>query len=160
MPQTIQRPKPRKGNDPSVPVRLTCDDPSRTKQSFTEECNINNIMSRFEKTKVVEHLNQHQGNYGDFTHSTDYHASLLAVMHAQDSFNSLPSQLRAKFNNDPGTFLDFVDNPENIDELREMGLLPRDNASEQVAAAPGGEPVSADEPVQGKVEPKPTLEEK
>lgn len=156
MSPTISSIPPRKGNDPSVPVRKLFPLPTRTKQSFTEECNINNIMARFEKTKVVEHLNQNQGNYGDFTNVTDYHTSLNAVIAAQTSFNSLPAQLRATFQNDPGKFYDFVNNPENIDEMRKMGLLPKDNSGEQVDAEREESVVEADQPVQGDVEPSTT----
>ena len=41
------------------------------------------------------------------------------------AFIFLPSKIRKKFENDPKVFLDFVCNPENVDELRTMGLLPK-----------------------------------
>ena len=37
-------------------------------------------------------------------------------------FEDLPSKARTEFNNDPGTFLDFVQDPENKDKLYDLGL--------------------------------------
>lgn len=121
---------------------------SRTRQSFNAETNINNIMSRFEKTGIIEHLNQHNGTYGDFSTVSDYHSALNQVIEAQDSFNSLPSKIRAKFNNDPGKFLDFMTNPDNLEELQQMGLIPKNNASEQVEADMGESTSEAGKSVQ------------
>ena len=37
-------------------------------------------------------------------------------------FAELPSQARTKFNNNPATFLDFVQDPEKQNQLYELGL--------------------------------------
>ena len=37
-------------------------------------------------------------------------------------FEELPSKTRAKFNNDPGEFIKFVNNPMNAQEIYDMGL--------------------------------------
>ena len=39
--------------------------PSLTKQSFKDECNINNIMSKYMKDGLIGHVNKHQGRYDD-----------------------------------------------------------------------------------------------
>ena len=122
----------RNGTMRGIRHRLEFHDKSLTKQSFTDECDINKIMARFEKTGVIEHANEHQGQYGDFTVS-DYHSALNAVIAAQDSFNSLPAKIRARFKNDPSEFLDFVNNPDNVQELRDMGLLPSNLPPETAA---------------------------
>lgn len=119
---------------------------SRTRQSFNDETNINNIMARFDKTGLIDHVNEHQGSYGDFSEISDYHTALNHVIQAQDSFNSLPSKLRAHFDNDPGLFLDFMTDPANTEEIKKMGLSPTNNSSEQVEA--DGEE-SEEEPGQG-----------
>ncbi len=117
------QPKIRAGYDKVSPVRLICRDPSRAKQSFSNECDINKIMERFEKDGVLEHVNHHQGQYGDFLGVQPYNESLNQVMAAQGMFNSLPANIRTRFDNDPAKFLDFVADPENIPEMREIGLL-------------------------------------
>jgi len=96
--------------------------PSKAKQSFKDECNINRIMASYEKTGLLNHVNRHQGDYGDFVGYDDYHASLNQIREAQDMFEQIPSAIRAKFSNDPANFLRFVQDPKNSDELVKMGL--------------------------------------
>lgn len=118
-------------------TRLTTplDGPSMTKQSFKDECDINNIMAKFERTALLEHVNQHQGNYGDFTDAPqDYHEAMNQVIAADDMFQTIPAKLRAAFNNDPGEFLAFTNDPENLDRMRDLGLLPSIRAAEQPPA--------------------------
>ncbi len=94
---------------------------------MSDECDVNRIMARFEKTGLIEHVNEHQGQYGDYSEVQDYQSSLDQVMGAKAMFASLPADLRTMFDNDPGKFLDFATNPENAQEMREMGLLPPQN---------------------------------
>lgn len=99
---------------------------SMTQQHMKESCDINVIMKKYEKTRLLEHVNHRQGQYGDFTLAPDYHTALNQLHAAQEMFMELPSKLRERFANDPGNFLDFVSNPENVDEMRELGLLPKE----------------------------------
>lgn len=105
-------------------VQVHFDDPGLTKQAFRDECNVNTIMAKYQKTGLLPHVDVHKGRYGDFTNVQDYQSSLNQVMAAQDMFNSLPSSIRVRFSNDPAEFLRFVDNPSNLDEMRSLGLLP------------------------------------
>lgn len=120
-------------------VQLTCLDKSRTKQSFEGETNINNIMRKYEKTGLIEHLNTHRGDYGNFLGYEDYHASLNRIRAAGESFMSLPPRIRTKFDNDPGKFMSFAQDPANLDELVEMGLA-ISRPGEDAPAPPGSEP--------------------
>lgn len=94
---------------------------SLTKQSFTKECDINTIMAKYQKTGAIDHVNKHEGSYG-FASSDDFQESLNIVARGQTMFDELPSSIRTKFENDPAKFLEFVQNPENIEEMREIGL--------------------------------------
>lgn len=96
----------------------------RAQQSFADECDINNVMRRYEKTGILDHVNKYQGDYGDFTHAQDYQTSIEQVRAAQEAFDSLPAAIRNRFGNSPGEFLAFVEDEENEDEMRTMGLLP------------------------------------
>lgn len=111
------------------------DEPSLTHQSMSDACDINNIMKRYEKTGMLEHVAQHNGDYGDFTDAEDYHASLLKVSEAQEMFASLPAQIRARFENEPANFLSFVDDPANRSEMARMGLLTEEATLEALRAA-------------------------
>ncbi len=106
--------------------------PSLTKQAFRKECDINQIMKQYKKNGLLDHLNTHQGNYGDFLNFEDYHASLNKILEAKDAFNSIPAEIRAKFDNDPSQFMSFAQNEENHEELVKMGLsTPRKEAKAQ-----------------------------
>lgn len=104
-------------------VQLNCSGLSRTKQSFRDECNVNTIMEKYQRTGLIPHVEMHGGEYGDYTNVQDYQSSLNQVIAAQDMFASLPSSLRNRFSNNPASFLDFVSNPSNKDEMRSLGLL-------------------------------------
>lgn len=114
----------KKAYDPPVRSRFTTEGLSRTHQSFKRECDINHIMAKYQKTGLVDHVAQHQGDYSDLTDVPSYHDSMNKIISANDSFSTLPSSVRKKFNNDPAQFLDFVSNPDNVDEMRDIGLLP------------------------------------
>lgn len=96
--------------------------PSMTKQCFKDECDINTILKKHQKTGVIEHLNRYHGDYSDVCSVEDYQMSLNQVIEAGELFASLPSKVRARFANDPATFLQFVGDPSNMQELIEMGL--------------------------------------
>lgn len=116
--------------------------PSRTKQSFRDECDINNILRQFNVTGQLP-IDGVQPQYGDFSGITDYQSALNAVMEAQDSFLALPAKIRAKFDNDPALFVDFASDEANRDELKAMGLL-RQETAQAVVSSPSepetGEP--------------------
>ncbi|WNK12843.1 MAG: internal scaffolding protein [Microvirus sp.] len=94
----------------------------RTKQSFTAECDINNIMARYQKTGILDFVNQHEPQYGDVT-GIDFQTAMEIMTQGQTMFNDLPSELRSHFNNDPAEFLEFSSNPSNKLEMARMGLL-------------------------------------
>jgi len=118
--------------------------PSRTKQSFRDECDINNILRKFNVTGQLP-VGSVQPQYGDFSGVTDYQSALNAVMAAQDSFLALPAKIRSRFANDPALFVEFASDEANKDELKALGLL-RHETAQAVVSSPS-EPVSG-EPAQ------------
>lgn len=106
--------------------RTVCDteiDPeTETQQSFVDECDINQIVARFQQTGIFTHLSKYEGDYGEFTDVTDYQTAMNVVTMANEMFLELPSSVRERFLNDPARFLSFVDDPANQDEMVKMGL--------------------------------------
>lgn len=131
------------------------DTPSRTKQEFTAECDINVIMKRYVQSggdPSVLPLNTKQPRYGDFTAFPDsYHAALNYVNDTKSEFMKLDADLRARFHNDPQEFLHFVSDPANQAELVKLGLA----VDLPITSPP--EPVQAVGDVKGKVSKKPSL---
>lgn len=101
--------------------------PSMTKQSFVAECDINNILKQYKLTGMVSHINAkaQSGAYLDLPDETDFQSALETVIRAEESFATLPSKLRTRFNNDPAEFLEFMADPRNQDEAIELGLATR-----------------------------------
>lgn len=100
-------------------------EPSRTKQSELESCDINNIMARYATTGVLTHLASGQPLYGDFSEVEDYQASLNKVMSAEERFNSLPSDIRKKFDYNPQKMVEFILDEKNREECYNLGFFDR-----------------------------------
>lgn len=95
---------------------------SLTKQSFKDQVDVNSIVAKFNKTGMVDHVNPRTPLYGDFTNAQDYMTALNAVREAEANFEALPSAIRDICDNNPGVFLDFVQDPANAETMRELGL--------------------------------------
>lgn len=111
--------------------------PSRTKQSFRDECDVNLIMKRFKNSMGVDYLNRFNGymdgKFGDFTGVVDYRSAIDQIRQAKEVFGALPAKVRSRFQNDPAEFLDFVGNPNNGDELVALGLATKRVVNESLA---------------------------
>lgn len=116
----------------------------RTKQSFKAECDINNILSKFQRTGLLEFVNERTPQYGDVS-SIDFQESMEQVRQANEMFADLPSSVRKRFHNDPTELLSFLDDPANRQEGVVLGLLspppvvPTGGTTE--AAKPASKPV-------------------
>lgn len=96
--------------------------PSLTKQSFHDECDINNIVNRGIRDGILTHLNEGTAQYVDVTQYLSYQESLNVVIAAQNAFNELPAEIRYEFANDPARYVDFCSNPKNLPRMIELGL--------------------------------------
>lgn len=114
---------------------------SRAKQQFRDECDINILMQKYQKGIALTHLNRYQGSYADVSGMVDYQEAQNIVLRAQEAFQSLPASVRAKFENDPGKFMDYALNPENKAALVEMGLAhkPAEPVVQDVRVVNGGD---------------------
>lgn len=99
-------------------------EPSMAQQHQRDAVDINNIMKRYVKTGIIDHINKNAGHYGDIP-ALSYHEAIDQVMRADEMFLELPSQVRKHFENDPSKFLAYVQDPVNADSLHEMGLTNR-----------------------------------
>ena len=101
---------------------LACEEPSLAQQHFKDECDINNILRQFNITGLLPE-SPLSPRYGDFTGISDYHTALNRVIAAQDEFDALPAQIRARFANDPAQLIEFLENSDNRSEAEELGLI-------------------------------------
>jgi len=101
---------------------ITFNNPSLTKQSFKDECDINRIMARYQATGLLPNVNELPAQYLDVT-GLDFQDHQNYIAGANSMFYELPSAIRAKFSNSPGEFLDFCSQEKNRPELAQLGLL-------------------------------------
>lgn len=128
---------------------------SATKQSFVEECDINNILREYSKTGQFNHMAQMQreGVYAELPDEMDFQQAMNIVVQSEAAFASLPSKVRNRFHNNPAEFLEFMADPENQDEAIRLGLavdtrpeIPPVEGNPKVPARPATEPVQGDNP--------------
>lgn len=111
----------------SVESGLYCEDESRTRQEFAEECDINTIVKRFGITGEVP-TNVRMPMHGDFQELTTFQQAMNALVSAQRAFAEMPAEVRARFGNDAGVFVDFCSDEKNYDEAIKLGLIRPDAA--------------------------------
>lgn len=98
-------------------------EPSLTQQSDAVSADINVIMRRYTKTGVLPPA-KNPAQFGDFSQITDFRTALDQIREAQEAFSALPSRIRSRFQNNAAAFVEFAANPDNLDELKKLDLLP------------------------------------
>lgn len=94
---------------------------SITEQSHKDELSMERILSKYHHSLSQEHRLENRGMYG-FASSATLQEALDIVHTARDMFDELPAPLRQKFGHDPANFLEYVQNPENAQEMVKYGL--------------------------------------
>lgn len=113
---------PRNRHTGSGPVRISfAGQKSMTEQHFKKECDVNQILAKYQTTGAITHWTQREPTYGEIPFGSLQEA-IQMVEQAQESFDALPSKVRKRFDNDPAQFLAFVQNPSNAEEMAELGL--------------------------------------
>ena len=108
--------------DKPLSVGITFEQPSMTEQHHLVDCDINNILAKYQDTGVVKQRTD--ANYGDFTIApNDFLEAQQCLIDASDMFSKLPARVRDRFANDPYELLSFVADEANRDEAVQLGLL-------------------------------------
>lgn len=104
-------------------VQAKIEGQSMTKQSFTEESDINRIVARATETGFISSMTAKQGLYADVTDVPDFQSAMNVVVAAERRFMELPAQVRERFHNDPAEILEFVKHEHNRAEAERLGFL-------------------------------------
>lgn len=102
------------------------DSPSMTRQEFKDEANVNNLLKRYALTgSFYDPLVKPKATllFGDFTSCGDYQHACDVMIRMNDYFDSLPLEIRKRFNYEPSALLEFLENPENRGEAEKLGLI-------------------------------------
>ena len=130
----------------NAPRGVNFTEPSLTEQSHAETVNINNVMARYQRNRLLDHVNMHQGTYNDYVDAPSYYEAQVAIANANSMFETVPSEIRANFNNDPAQFLGWIQNPDNREAIEEYGFdtshlpEPDECVTTQDGPASGGSP--------------------
>lgn len=108
---------------PHNKVTLDFKQPSRTKQEFREDCDVNVIIRRFTRTGTLPQPTQ-TPRFVDAANLPDLQGAMHIMIEAEKAFMSLPAIVRKEFDNSPHKFVEFATKAENLDKLREWGLAP------------------------------------
>lgn len=119
---------------PRLRVPFFCVGPSKTKQSFKDECDINVLMQRYQATGILP-AGSAIPRYADVS-ELDYQLAQDTVATANSMFSALPSGLRARFDNDPAKLLGFLEDPKNHAEAFSLGLTKSAGSSAEPATPP------------------------
>ncbi len=113
-----EAPKKKRNRDEILALvpKKTYDD-GRTKQCHADECNIEKIMARFNRTGTISHLAKYEGVYADYS-DVDFFTLTRQLTQGREVFDALPAEVRREFGQSPQAFFDFVNDPANKDELR------------------------------------------
>lgn len=115
---------------------LACTDPSLAIQSQKDESDINTIVRNFGVTGKYP-TPVRIPSYGDFTEIGSYQECIEAARAAEAEFLKIPAELRARLENNPQRFLEYVGNPANLEEMRKLGLAIVQGGSAGVRASDG-----------------------
>lgn len=122
--------------------------PSLTRQEFAEECDINEIMARYQVTDMSA-LNAPVGppTYVDFVNMpNNLQDAMEQVFTAEREFMRLPANVRREFDNDPVKFVAFASDHANLDQMRDWGLAPQPQEAADLGSAPQAPPASPGAP--------------
>lgn len=96
---------------------------SMAQQQYKDQCDVNKIMGKYVTGGVINHLNTLNGVYADLTAlPADYMDAMNTIVQAQSAFETLPADVRLRFGNDPGQLVQFMSDPNMVEESIKLGL--------------------------------------
>lgn len=91
-----------------------------TKQAFKDQCDINKILKRAQKTGSLAFAQKYpEAEFGEFE-GVDLLTAHRRIKKAERIFADLPSEVRKEFSNNALAFAEFASNPANRGRLAEL----------------------------------------
>lgn len=126
------------------------DEPSKTRQEFLDECDINGIMARYEKAGGQFPFAERAPMYLDLTvMPSDLMSAMDTMLKADEAFMTLPAHVRKEFDNDTMRFVEFASDAKNLARMKEWGLAAPEKPVQEpieVRVVPAPELVPGDQP--------------
>lgn len=103
--------------------------PDQVDQEGVDAVNINNLMAKYDPSgklfanAITQGFTTEAGlKFDEFIQPVDFQESLNRTIHAQQQFETLPANLRNRFENNPIKFLEYMADKENTEEQYKLGL--------------------------------------
>lgn len=94
---------------------------TKVDDTYVDELDINQFVEKAQARGLLRATTKYEGQMDDLP-QIDYAQTQQAVAEAKTMFETLPSNIRAKFNNNYITFAETVSNPDNTQMLVDLGL--------------------------------------
>lgn len=100
---------------------------TKVQQQFAEQCDINNVVTRFKKTGLLQSTPSRSVSrsgpvFGAYPFN-DFQDAYLHIQKVKEQFMALPARVRQRFDNNPANIVRFVEDPANAKEALKLGLL-------------------------------------
>lgn len=93
-----------------------------TEQAHKKQCDVNEIIRKYDKTGLIAHTVKFEHKYGDAT-GADFKEAMDMVLGAQAMFDELPIHVKKRFDQSPEKYLKFFEDENNRDEAIKLGLI-------------------------------------
>lgn len=94
-----------------------------TEQHHKDSCDVNNIIKRYEATGLIENMQTRTPRW-EYASAQTFDEAARIVASANTQFEELPAHIRKKFGNSTETFLDALQDPEQLKTMQDLGFLP------------------------------------
>lgn len=120
--------------DRPVPPGIDCGTDTEVQQHLAADTDINRIVARYMTTGVIppDQVSQRQAIFADATAVGDYQDMLGVITAVSEEFIQLPSDIRARFENNPARMIDWLSDPSNYQEAVKLGLLASETAGKGI----------------------------
>lgn len=122
-------------------VQFKTEGESMTEQCHKDECNINSLLAKYDKTGFIRNLNPNQPFYGEFSQDASLQENIHIARDVEDYFKKLPADVRTLFNNKATNLVEALADNSMDEKLRELGI--RENTRQEKKEI--AEPVARDD---------------
>lgn len=98
------------------------DSPSLTEQTHKDQVKIQNIVKKHGAQAMCQHVEAFGGTYQNLASMPEFHDAQNIISEASSMFETIPARIRLQFNNDPATFLGFIQDPKNVEDIKNLGF--------------------------------------
>jgi phage internal scaffolding protein len=125
----------------SVRIQYKTNGTCKVQKHLKDECDLEKMVERYKRTGQIRVMGDPK--FGEWSQIASYHDAQNAIIATQEAFAKVPSKIRQKFDNDPQKLIDFIEDPKNLKECVELGLVDKSVLKSEKSAEPAKSAKSA-----------------